>query len=79
MICNTAPAMAIVLGGFTRNVFPMMIGACDCEVHADERPSRYVPLAILFVTTLALGLFMPEQLKDCIIGIVHTIEGVAVW
>ena len=72
-------ALAIVLGGFTRNVFPMMIGACDREVHADEHPSRYVPLAILFVTTLALGLFMPEQLKDCIIGIVHTIEGVAVW
>ena len=72
-------ALAIVFAGFTKNIFPMMLGGCDRRIEDDGHPSRFVPLAVLFVLTLMLGLFMPEQLKDCIIGIVHTIEGVALW
>ena len=70
-------ALSIVFAGFTRNMFPMLMGTCDPGIREDGHPSRYVPLVILFALTLMLGLFMPDQLKDCVIGIVHTIEGVS--
>lgn len=72
-------ALAIVFAGFTRNVFPMMMGTCDRDIEEDGHPARFVPLAILFTLTLILGLFMPEQLGECISGIVHAIEGVSLW
>ena len=72
-------ALSIVFAGFTRNMFPMLMGTCDPGIREDGHPSRYVPLVILFALTLMLGLFMPEQLKDCIVGIVHIIEGVSLW
>ena len=72
-------ALSIVFAGFTRNVFPMIMGTCDRKITKDRHPSRFVPRVVLFVLSLAMGLFMPEQLKDCVIGIVHTIEGVSPW
>lgn len=72
-------ALVIVFAGFTMNIFQMMAGAEDLDLKEDDHPARYLPLAVLFVLSLILGLFMPEQFGECISDIVHAIEGVGIW
>lgn len=63
--------LALVFAGFVRNIFPMMSGEPRKEIEAHGGFSRRAPIAVLFVTTLAIGLFMPDAVVDWIHDVAH--------
>lgn len=67
--------LAIVFGGFVRNVYPMLSGDPGRDIERHSRASRYLPLAVLLGCTLFLGLFMPERAIEWIDGAVRAVTG----
>ncbi len=56
--------LAIVFAGFVKQVFPMVSGEPPEDIEPHHGFSRYAPLAVLFLCTLALGLFMPDRMVE---------------
>lgn len=68
--------LAIVFAGFVRHVFPMLTGDAGREIEKHTCPSRHVPLAVLFLCTLLLGLFMPDTVSGWLDNVVTILSGV---
>ena len=62
--------LAIVFAGFARHVFPMITGDAGREIDEHVSFSRCAPLIVLLASTLILGLFMPDALRDWLDNIV---------
>lgn len=62
--------LAIVFAGFARHVFPMITGDAGREIDEHASFSRCAPLIVLLASTLILGLFMPDALRDWLDNIV---------
>lgn len=56
--------LAMVFAGMVRNVFPMLSGEPPERAEDLKEPSRIVPIAALLVLSLAIGLFMPDQVME---------------
>lgn len=62
--------LAIVFAGFARHVFPMITGDAGKEIDEHISFSRCAPLVVLLASTLILGLFMPDTLRDWLDNII---------
>lgn len=68
--------LAIVFAGMARNVFPMLIGEPP-EYAKDLRGfSRTAPIVVLLVTTIAIGLFMPDSVSGFLDNAAESVMGV---
>lgn len=67
--------IVMVFAGFMRKIFPMLGGTTEKEVREPSGIMRKLPLAILLVTTVFMGLFMPEQIKDVLEAIASLAAG----
>ena len=68
--------LAIVFAGFVKHIFPMLTGDPGREIEKHACFSRHAPLAVLFLFTLFLGLFMPETMKEWLDNVVTVLSGV---
>lgn len=68
--------LAIVFAGFVRHIFPMLTGDAGREIEKHACLSRHAPLAVLFLCTLLLGLFMPDTVSEWIDNVVTVLSGV---
>ena len=67
--------MIIVFAGLVMHIFPMLSGSTDKEVKDFRSPFRIASIVMLIVIAVFFGLFMPEQLRDIIDGIVLILSG----
>ena len=63
VVAISVSLLAIVFAGFVMHVFPMLSGHTDRDVSDPKGRIRALPFMMMFVTTLILGLFMPEQMS----------------
>ncbi|MDR1404212.1 MAG: hydrogenase 4 subunit F [Candidatus Methanoplasma sp.] len=70
-----AAFIVLVFAGFTRNIFSMMRGEPSGKIKAPRGILRMLPMTVLFLITLFLGLFMPEQMSDALWSIADWFTG----
>lgn len=68
--------LAVVFAGFTMHIFPMISGKADQGIKEHEGIIRKMPFVIMILTTLVLGLFMPESLGDLLTDAARMIGGI---
>ena len=68
--------LAMVFAGFVKHIFPMLTGDAGREIEKHACFSRHAPLAVLFVCTLLMGLFMPDTMKEWLGNVVSILSGV---
>ena len=67
--------LAIVFAGFTRHVFPMISGHTDADITEHRNIIIALPFVLMFATTLALGLFMPDGIANMMTDVAREIGG----
>ncbi len=68
--------LAIVFAGFVRHIFPMLTGDAGRDIEKHACFSRHAPLAVLFICTLLMGLFMPDTVSRWLDNVVTVLSGV---
>ena len=68
--------LAIVFAGFVKHIFPMLSGDAGREIEKHACFSRHAPLAVLFVCTLLMGIFMPDTMREWLENVVSILSGV---
>jgi len=53
--------LVFVFAGFTKHIFEMLSGHTEQDVKEHTGTLRKIPFVVMFIVTLVIGLFMPEQ------------------
>ncbi len=69
--------LLIIFAGMVLHIFPILSGEPPSKVRDQKGKLRHAPFVIIFAVTLALGLFVPDQLLDYLHSVASMIGGLA--